>query len=371
MKRAFLPLLAVLALAGCGSSQTTHHVRHATASAPSPQITAPAQCNPAPGQGHLGVCVTQPAASSLRVGPGATLGTSLRYLPDVYEGTGGINWGAAHSRGLYAAIVKAFEVNYRQDGQFANSWHQLAALHLWHAAYLFVRAGNCTAIADTYVNIVKSAGGWDQFAGPPILDVEVPGANGNNLVPCLISRIQHDTGISTVIVYTAPGTWPGGPSNNAPLWIATYGSSFGCIWTCHPVAWQFTDGRFGPSPHAVYGLPAGDVSVDYGISSMLAHPAPPPDPYAIYPKTVFQFLNGKVHASEYYTVKGWDNARCLNPVKRTVCKATHYHLQLLQDRIWFVAHHTADLKRTVAKARWGVNDLGARFAGISHRLAQK
>lgn len=267
--------VAVAILGGCGgSAPAPSHL----APPQRPVVAAPAVCDPAPGYGHMGACTTQPGDPNLRVSaakpPTLLAPRGTRYFPDVYEGEGRIDWASAHAKGLQAAIVKAYEVNYQQDSQFDHSWRQLSALHIWHAAYLFARAGNCNAIADRFVAIVNSAGGWDAYAGPPVLDVEVASAFG--MVPCLAARVRHDTGIATVVTYTAPGTFPGGGSDSTPLWIATYGSSFGCqLWTCHPLAWQFTDGTWGPGPHCVFGLPCGDVNIDYGLTAVLAHPAPP------------------------------------------------------------------------------------------------
>jgi hypothetical protein len=70
-----------------------------------------------------------------------------------------------------------------------------------------------------------------------------------------------------VVIYAGTGTWPGGPNDGLPLWIASYGSSFGCLWTCKPVAWQFTDGHFG-IPVFVPGIGQDDVSVDYGLTKL-------------------------------------------------------------------------------------------------------
>lgn len=230
----------------------------------------PHACVPAVGQGHIGACVPGRATGALTK-PG--LAGPARYFPDVYEGTGTVDWQGAKARGLTGAVVKAYEENYQQDGQFARNWSQLRSLGLWHAAYLFARAGNCTVEADTYVNIVRSVGGWDALAGPPIIDAEVPGAG---IVPCLAARIRADTGISAIVTYTAPGTWPGGGAGGTRLWVATYGSGYGSVpGFGSPVAWQFTNGHIGPDPHGVYGLQNGDVSIDFGLQTMLAHPAPP------------------------------------------------------------------------------------------------
>lgn len=110
---------------------------------------------------------------------------------------------------------------------------------------------------------------------------------------------------------------------------------------------------------------------------------PPPDPYAIFPKTVYTFSCREPasfgvclpdHASEYNTVKTWDSAGCKNPPQREVCKTSRYHLQLLLGRIYFVAHNQLVNGKWVklSKPRWGYPNksqpLGSRYQLILHRL---
>jgi hypothetical protein len=228
-------------------------------------------CAPSDNSGHLGVCVERsPQPKSTK--PALTK-ASRGYIHDLYEGNYD-NCAAPLGRAkiyLTGVIVKAFE--YRADRCFARYWRELAALHEWHAAYLFAHGG-CSQTAG-YVATVRAAGGWDAAAGPPVIDAEVPDAYG--AVACLAPRIHQLTGIWPLVTYTAPGTWPGGGTASTLLWVADYGSHPGCVWTCHIVAWQYTDGSSGPQPHSI-GPFHGDLSLDYGLTALLAHPAPPPPP---------------------------------------------------------------------------------------------
>jgi hypothetical protein len=82
-----------------------------------------------------------------------------------------------------------------------------------------------------------------------------------------------------------------------------------------------------------------------------------------------------VLASEHNTVATWVASHCRNPVQRLICKSSHFHLELLAGRDYFVATHTADLKRLARPPRWGFPNkqqpLGSRFAAIEHLLHER
>lgn len=267
MRRALIAAaVCALTLVGCGgTATTTHHLSTAKLHT----MAAPSQCVPAPGQGHMGVCATQPGNPALRATSPVLITAPHGLLYDLYEGNyANCSAPLAQAKGILAGvIIKAYE--YRPDHCFARYWHELAALHIWHAAYVF--AHSCWQ-AQAFVSTIKAAGGWDAFAGPNIVDAEVADAFGS--VACLSPQIRSLSHVATVVGYTAPGTWPGGGNGGDPLWVADYGLNFGCVWTCHPVAWQYTDGSFGPFPHSV-GPFHGDLSVNYGLGQILAHPTPP------------------------------------------------------------------------------------------------
>jgi hypothetical protein len=172
--------------------------------------------------------------------------------------------------------------------------------------------------------------------------------------------------------------WPGG----LLAWISGYTSSISFVprpaGQGHIDLWQRSD-------HAFNGATYADLSqwLDGAAAFVSATLSRPPDPYAVFPKTRFAFgrfacpnstasCGGLDHASEYNTVRTWD-ATCRTPVRRPVCKTTRYHLLLLRDRVWFVAHH--HLVRghwvPVGRARWSAPNksipFGSRFAAISRR----
>lgn len=92
----------------------------------------------------------------------------------------------------------------------------------------------------------------------------------------------------------------------------------------------------------------------------LGKPAPPPDPYAIYPRTVFR-LAGGVRASEHGTVSTWHAKKCEDPARRPVCRSTYYHARLLRDRLYYVAHHPL----LHGHASYGIAHRGPRLHGLS------
>lgn len=243
-------VLLIMTLAGCASA--------------SPKATAAAKC-PA-GASFMGCAAGGTGPSSATAPVGATFGApapGARVFPDVSSWQGHPDWAAAKGH-ITGGVAKAFE--YRQDPDFAYNVAALKRLGLPWAAYDFVRSCN----AAGFIAALRSVGGPTSM--PPVLDEEVPAANG-----CTYT-LAHQ--IFTAfhrwpIEYTSPGTEPSGAgAENLALWIADFGPSFPCLWTCHPVAWQFA------SPPFVYyripGLGYGDVSIDYGMTKLVVKPKPTP-----------------------------------------------------------------------------------------------
>lgn len=340
-------LLALLLVVGCGEggNTTTTVLQKAVPPAQLARVCPP-------GRGSMGCSIARPP-KKVKL-PSVTVPAGCK-IPDQYEGNTGINYFAAKPH-ICGAIIKAGESSTHVDSAYSSRLATLRQLHIWHAPYWFVRGGSCTAEGAKLIAVLRANGGLD--SGPVILDMEVPSAAG--MAPCLTSQIMAAFHRAPVI-YTAPGTWPGGSSGGLPAWVAAYGPSHApCLpWTCKPVAWQFADGNF--VRYFITGIGFGDVSVDYGITKLVPQPV---DPFADYPKARFTLANG-VKASEYNTISTWHKAKCRRPVRRAVCKSTYYHARLLRDREWYVAHHNLNLTRPVSSARWSFNHLGERFKGFS------
>lgn len=249
MKRIFAALVAAVLIAGCGG----HHAPKVSKFGNSPTAQPAGFCPP--GQSFMG-CATP---HTLGIGPKLTVPAG-HLFPDVSSYQGHPNWAAAKPH-IAGAIAKAFE--YHEDPDFAYNVAALKAQRLPWGAYDFVRFCD----ASGFIAVLRSVGGPTSL--PPVIDMEVPAARG--CAPALDRQVfaafhRH------AVIYTAPGTWPGGSNAGLPVWEATYGSGFSAVW--HPVlAWQFTDGKWGSTVY-IPGIGQGDVSVDYGLLEQVPNPLP-------------------------------------------------------------------------------------------------
>lgn len=270
-------------------------------------------------------------------------------FPDVSSFQGHPNWAAAKSS-ISMAVVKAGE--YKEDPDFAWNVGQLKTLGIPWAPYWFVRNTGCAHEGAEIVSVVKSVGGLTSL--PVVLDEEVPEALGYTV--CLADAVHAAFG-RWPIIYTAPGTWPGGANGNLNLWIADYGPGFPCMWTCHPVAWQFASPPF--VDYFIPGIGTGDVSVDYGFSKLL-----PPGVLHHYSR----FASGRFSSrwgvlNERSVVEHYDGAR-QHPAKyKTYLRKLEAELKYLADRDWAVAHH----QLVHGKPSWGLYHRGWRFQQLSKR----
>lgn len=285
------------------------------------------------------------------------------HVSDVSDFQGVINWNRAKTA-VCGGVIKAGEGASSLAGgrQFVANWFGLKAAGLWHSGYWFVRgSASCLTQANLIIQRLRGVGyATDKLAGPFMLDVEVPGANGNGfLAVCIDGYIFHAFHRHAQI-YTASGTWPGGSHGSLALWQAAYASFLSPFW--QPVnLWQCTDGVHG-CVYFVPGIGFDDVSVDLGVVSQRT--VAPPNPLAIYPTTRFTLPHGQ-KASERNTVGTWLRAKCKSPARRVVCKSSRSHLILLRNRLDFVAHHP--LKH--GKPTWGLFRRGSRRKGISVLLS--
>lgn len=334
LSRPLLALVCVFAflLAGCGANGSAPTKFH---------LTAPVACPP--GQSFMGCASGAAPHPAHALGnlkrAGVTAPTPGCKFPDVSSYQGHPDWAAA-AGSICAAVAKAGE--YSEDPDFAYNVGQLRALHVPWSGYWFVRACDQGPAFASVLNSVGFKG--DRDALRPVLDMEVPSAR-DCAVP--ISRVIHaDFGIWP-IVYTAPGTWPGGSEGDLDAWEAAYGSSLpGLPFSATVLAWQ----RYSP-PYTYLSIPGlgyGDVSIDLrGFSKQLAFPAPPPkpppkpNPFLIYPLKPVSLYGQKI--SERATVARWWARGCQNPVKRAVCVTTRTHLIWLAGRLYHLADEGRNL----------------------------
>jgi hypothetical protein len=305
-------LIAALLIVGCGS---TAHRSKLTELCP-------------PGRSFMGCAsgaVPHPNHALQNLKPsGVTKPVAGCLFPDVSSYQGHPDWAAASSS-ICAAVAKAGESNF-EDPDFAYNVASLRALHIPWAGYWFVRG--CSE-GPSFVSVLNSVGfRGDRDALRPVEDMEVPSAFGC-AVP--IARAIHAAFGVWPIIYTAPGTWPGGASGGLEAWEADYGPSLAALpFAAVVLAWQ----RYSPpyTYRSIPGLGYGDVSIDLrGFSKALAFPAPTVSPFAIYPLKPVELYAHKI--SERLTVESWWSHGCKNPVRRHVCVIDRRNLQWLAGRL--------------------------------------
>lgn len=225
---ASLGALAALALAGCGGSTVTV-TRTTTAPAPHSE----AGCNPAPGQGHMGVCAPAPKKS------GAVERQSGKVLiPDVSE----FQACALHSEAIFRVYEAGLD---REDFTARCHASELTRLHAWAAVYSFLRRSrSCTYEADRTLAIVRKLPVAVQVV---IADAET-GLRGG-FVACFLHEVER--GGYPAREYTCPGC---GDEQVGPVWIAAYPFRPPGKWIAH----QFAD---NVNCRGVFG----DCSIDEGI----------------------------------------------------------------------------------------------------------
>jgi GH25 family lysozyme M1 (1,4-beta-N-acetylmuramidase) len=251
MKTILAAACAVLSI-GCGSAQPK-----SPSSLPTPRPASAPCAVPA----HMGCALPQ------RFGLGKPTAQSGAQGVDVSLWQGYVSWGTAKANGLRFAIDKAVEAGGR-DPRFAQNWVAQRQLGIPHAAYAFMRccSGYWQGAALAYA--IRAVGGMDANALPPVLDTETNGSYGT---VCEAARaIRAILHISSVVVYTSPGLWPGGATCGTYLWTAAWGGfpANASSWSSH-VAWQWCGTCSFPG---VSGQVDRDLST--GLLSFL-RPAPP------------------------------------------------------------------------------------------------
>jgi hypothetical protein len=274
-------------------------------------------------------------------------------FPDVSSYQGTPNWALAQAD-ICAAVDKAGE--YVEDPTFASNVAAERALKIPWAAYWFVRSCDDGA---RFVSVLNSVGyDHDSDALRPVLDMEVPAARGC-AVP-MADAIHKAFGVYPVI-YTAPGTWPGGSSGGLDVWEASYGAELDKLpFAAKVLAWQ----RYSP-PYTYYYLPGisngkggyGDVSIDLaGFSKDLAFPpAPKPTKPAGLPHTFKYYDTFVDHVFAVGGGRRLNERLTVEAFERRPSAALRADLRLLARRIYLAAHLSP--KRT----EWGLYHRGLRY----------
>lgn len=343
MKRSILAVLlaCLIAVAICACGGSTSSSISTTTPSPAPQS---ALC-PA-GTGFMGCSLSKTGPTfGPRIAPPAG-----PKFPDVSSFQGHPDWAAAKSQSHIAgAVIKAGEFTH-EDPDAAWNAAQLKRLGIPFAVYWFDRPISCGSEGAAIEQVAKSLG-----ARLVIIDQEVSGIQGH--YACLSPFVRAVTGQGPLVYRSASNDFDTS-ANNAPCWVAAYGPASAPACNGRPIAWQFTDGTFGPVV-SIAGIGRDDVNVDMGLLARIAPPGP-------------KVLGGKQHYERYPeaparphrerpSVQGWDSQHCTNPVRRQACRVTRSHLayDLGRDQA---------LYRRDSKTLRDQLFLPGRIQGLSHRL---
>lgn len=386
MRRYLLLLLAALIAIGLLLLSTGGgHPHPPYRTLPRPPLPATEKAPPA-GCGHtMGSCLPQPKSAptqsssagsfvslELVSATSSTVGPDLSNNNPVY----GSAWKAIarHSRFAYFKSVEGAGFYDPTAGPMASS-AKSAGLKTGGYDFLHVCLGSATGEAWHFVASLRAQHLLGGANLPPAADAEYPGSigcSGRVWIQSWVDAVYKADGHICPIEYTGAwwwqphigSWWPTCLNRKLKSWISGYGVSYPYMPAGQSELdlWQLSD-------HGFNGYNYADLSVVHTgtLASLGGHAGKPkPDPYALFPAQRFSLAH-HVKASERNTVRTWDRARCRNPARRKVCKTSRYHLQLLRDRLFFVAHHKPPRWSYVKKGRWG-DKRGAQFHAISRRL---
>lgn len=212
----------------------------------------------------MGVCL--PATAKVKLPPGSS--STFRSGPQVLGVDISSFQGCPTLAGARFVIAKAGEGAGWTDPTFGCHVAAARARGIPWGAYYFQRPGDQVAQARRFVSLVSPR-------GPPPLGYTIDSEVGVSASATCV--FAHELWVLThriPLIYTSPGLWPGGGSCGAYLWVADYASHFVLPrGFSRALAWQFTDGQFGPFPHSIGGL-TGDIDQDLGLLAA-EHPAAP------------------------------------------------------------------------------------------------
>lgn len=344
MRLVLLPILvALLALAGCGSSVHTHLVSPIPPAVQSGSVTfsCPAAHN---GRGAPGACAPKPIADVLGVtraprvvAPSSPLFEDLSNNDPCVCGT------TLRAKGHSGLIVKANEGTYYVDPWAQPMADSARAAGLAIGAYDF-DVYYSIAEVQLFVQRLHALGIFPNTPNvfPPYLDVEA----GNFSYGGLLGQIAylHQQGYQKIGIYT--GDWYWGPHA-------------GCTWPAGVYAWlsgypsaPVPCGTTNYNAHQFTSTPV-DLSAFLGSQTQFqafVNALPPPDPFAIFPTSP---------VNERYLILHYLGA-LRHPVKYA-----NYLRYVLEPQLGFAAHRIAYLAThvwgTAQHPNWVANSGGSRF----------
>lgn len=381
MRRLALLVVALLALAGCGSaahhSSTTSSATSSTTSSSTTTTNTTVAPGPQPSQqNHLTQSHCNPASPTYSLSckahvPGQKFGLgsiSPRGPPKQTAGNSSFGvdfaWG-----GPPASLARAtgihFGISYLSGT--SKDW-SYSLLHSYVNAGLYVgfvwetsaaRAlDGCGAGRDDAerANALVRQYGYPHAVVFFAVDTDTSGYSSNGAVGDYFRCIAHVIGSVRTGAYGGVNT----------VQIARDTGQVKWFW--QTLAWshgQPFSGRSIYQSNIDIHFHGYDVDPDWAYNFGWAanyKPPPPPDPYLLYSKA--KHFQGAARNSEYNSVKQWDRSHCKTPVRRQVCKSTRYHLVLDEGRVYAIATRRP---HSVRHPDWKSNRAGSRFAGMRHR----
>lgn len=303
--RRFLLALIALAMVGCGTATRT-----VTPPAPVPQ------------------CVTMNCVLAQLPAPSPTVGGPAQ-RQGIDFGWSGVSANTARALGArFGASYLSYDLTKNWTAALVHSYHAagLATVAVWETTATRAEDGRAAGVSDARAarNEAAELGNVNR----PILFAVDCDCSGSAILPyfegvhsVLGNRVDAYGGYSQVAYLHARGVvgddnwqtyaWSGGrwlPTRYAPLE-------------------QYLNGTVFDHDRALRG--------DYGqwpYRRVVINPRH----HDWLPNTVRHF--GRDHARERNTVTTWDQRKCAEPARRTVCKTTRRHLQLLASRLSRIAH---------------------------------
>lgn len=349
--------MAALVVAACDSAHTQTATATTTRTAPSPLATIGPTPRCAPGNVTMNCVLAKlpPPPKTYRLAPGEQYGVDF--------GWSAVSAARAKTMGArFGASYFSADASKNWTRALVDSYHAagLKTVGVWETSATRAQDGRAAGIADAHAAAAQAAAVGNatrpilfavdcDCAGASILGYfqgvhHVLGARADaygGRAQVLYLYQHHLVGHENWQTYA----WSGGawlPGSIAPLEQYLNGSSY-------------DNDRAVATPYGQWPWQAPKPKPPSRTSSA--------QHYARYPNVAWRIDRQRMR--ERSTVRTWDRANCMLPARRTVCKTTRAHLQLLAGRLWHVAHHP--LRH--GKPTWGVDYRGGRYQGLAGRLS--
>jgi len=322
------------------------------------------------------LAVVAATAGAATAGGTALIVTSSTAPPTTFGvdfGWGGPSVPAMHAAGAkFGASYLSYDISKNWQPAQVAAYHAagIATVNVWETTALRATQGFAAGHADAFAAVVKSIYQGEPRTRPIYFAVDCDCSGGQ--VAAYFDGVRSNVGTQPIGVY--------GSYRVVKYLFDTHRVTYG--WQTYAWSGGQWDSRAQLRQYSNGHLVGGrDVDYDQGVKADYGQwggpvvvPKPKPDPYAIYDKTRRHLARGVV-ASEYNTVATWDRARCRNPVRRSVCRSSRYHLDLLDGRLRRILANDPTCIATFGscptKQGLALYHRGARERGLHRRLVQR